>query len=142
MAKGLLALDIKPGEHVGIWATNLPEWTLLQFGAASIGVVLVTINPAYRPVRTASYRWSRATSSRCFLPTNSNPRTTTPFLEKPARRWRKRTMEDRRAPRSQNCAPSIAIKPNAPEGYLAWKSMIEAGRKIKDGAGGGYRRRR
>jgi fatty-acyl-CoA synthase len=48
VAKGLLALDIKPGEHVGIWATNLPQWTLLQFGAASIGAVLVTINPAYR----------------------------------------------------------------------------------------------
>ena len=49
VAKGLLALGIKPGEHVGIWATNLPEWVLLQYGAASIGVVLVTINPAYRP---------------------------------------------------------------------------------------------
>src|SRR5436190_6532698 len=48
IANGLLALDIKPGEHVGIWATNVPEWTLLQFGAASIGAVLVTINPAYR----------------------------------------------------------------------------------------------
>ncbi len=49
VAKGLLALGIQPGEHVGIWATNLPEWVLLQYGAASIGVVLVTINPAYRP---------------------------------------------------------------------------------------------
>src|SRR5262249_42045772 len=49
VAKGLLALGIKPGEHVGIWATNVPEWVLLQFGAASIGVVLVTINSAYRP---------------------------------------------------------------------------------------------
>ena len=49
VSKGLLALGIKPGEHVGIWATNLPEWVLLQYGAASIGVVLVTINPAYRP---------------------------------------------------------------------------------------------
>ena len=41
VAKGLLALGIQPGEHVGIWATNLPEWVLLQYGAASIGVVLV-----------------------------------------------------------------------------------------------------
>src|SRR6202046_1747180 len=49
VAKGLLALGIKPGEHVGIWATNLPEWVLLQYAAASVGIVLVTINPAYRP---------------------------------------------------------------------------------------------
>src|SRR6266567_9170142 len=49
VAKGLLALGIKPGEHIGIWATNIPQWVLLQYGAASVGIVLVTINPAYRP---------------------------------------------------------------------------------------------
>jgi fatty-acyl-CoA synthase len=48
-ARGLLALGIQPGEHVAIWATNVPEWVLLQFATARIGAVLVTINPAYRP---------------------------------------------------------------------------------------------
>src|SRR5205807_5765259 len=48
-ARGLLAIGIKPGEHVAIWATNVPEWVILQFAAARIGAVLVTINPAYRP---------------------------------------------------------------------------------------------
>ncbi len=48
-ARGLLALGIQPGEHVAIWATNVPEWVVLQFATARIGAVLVTINPAYRP---------------------------------------------------------------------------------------------
>src|SRR5262245_11666549 len=48
-ARGLLALGIKTGEHVALWATNVPEWVLLQFAAARIGAVLVNINPAYRP---------------------------------------------------------------------------------------------
>jgi fatty-acyl-CoA synthase len=48
-ARGLLALGIRRGEHVAIWATNIPEWVVLQFATARIGVVLVTINPAYRP---------------------------------------------------------------------------------------------
>ena len=48
-ARGLLALGIRPGEHVAIWATNVPEWVVLQFATARIGAVLVTINPAYRP---------------------------------------------------------------------------------------------
>ncbi len=48
-ARGLLALGIRPGEHVAIWATNVPEWVILQFAAARVGIVLVTINPAYRP---------------------------------------------------------------------------------------------
>src|SRR5262245_10946103 len=49
VAKGLLALGIRPGEHIGIWATNIPQWMLLQYAAATAGIVLVTINPAYRP---------------------------------------------------------------------------------------------
>jgi fatty-acyl-CoA synthase len=48
-ARGLLALGIRPGEHVAVWATNVPEWVVLQFATARIGAVLVTINPAYRP---------------------------------------------------------------------------------------------
>ena len=47
-ARGLMALGVRPGEHVAIWATNLPEWVILQFATARIGAVLVTINPAYR----------------------------------------------------------------------------------------------
>src|SRR5689334_17479740 len=47
-ARSLLALGIRPGEHVAIWATNVPEWVVLQFATARIGAVLVTINPAYR----------------------------------------------------------------------------------------------
>jgi fatty-acyl-CoA synthase len=35
------------GEHVAIWAANVPEWVLVEFGAALAGVTLVTVNPAY-----------------------------------------------------------------------------------------------
>ncbi|HEV3418462.1 MAG TPA: AMP-binding protein [Pirellulales bacterium] len=48
-ARGLLAIGIQPGEHVAVWATNVPQWVVLQFATARIGAVLVTINPAYRP---------------------------------------------------------------------------------------------
>lgn len=48
VARGLLALGMQRGDHFGLWATNRPEWVLLQFATARIGVVLVTINPAYQ----------------------------------------------------------------------------------------------
>ena len=48
LATGLLALGIKPGERVGIWAPNCYEWCLTQFATAKIGAILVCINPAYR----------------------------------------------------------------------------------------------
>jgi fatty-acyl-CoA synthase len=48
-AKGLLAMGVRRGQHVALWATNVPQWIVLQFATARIGAVLVTINPAYRP---------------------------------------------------------------------------------------------
>ncbi|WP_181779140.1 AMP-binding protein [Pseudonocardia pini] len=48
LALGLLDSGLTKGDRVGIWAPNMPEWTLLQYATAKIGVVLVNINPAYR----------------------------------------------------------------------------------------------
>ena len=47
-AAWLIELGIAPGEHVGIWSMNVPEWIVSQFAAARIGAVLVNVNPAYR----------------------------------------------------------------------------------------------
>jgi fatty-acyl-CoA synthase len=39
---------LKKGDHLGIWATNVPDWLTLFFATAKIGVVAVTVNTAYR----------------------------------------------------------------------------------------------
>lgn len=48
LAKGLLALGIKKGDHIAVWATNVPEWVFLELAVSKIGGVLVTINTNYR----------------------------------------------------------------------------------------------
>jgi len=48
LAKGLLAIGIKKGDHVGIWAKNVPDWLTFMFATSKIGVVLVTVNTAYK----------------------------------------------------------------------------------------------
>jgi fatty-acyl-CoA synthase len=48
LAAGFLALGLERGQRIGIWSLNRPEWTLTQFAAARAGLILVTINPAYR----------------------------------------------------------------------------------------------
>ncbi len=48
MAKGLLYIGIKPGDKVGIWAKNVPDWTTIMFATAKIGAILVTINTNYK----------------------------------------------------------------------------------------------
>ncbi|MEV4127248.1 AMP-binding protein [Nocardia sp. NPDC049707] len=48
MASALVDLGLRLGDRIGIWSPNRPEWVLTQFASARIGLVLVTINPAYR----------------------------------------------------------------------------------------------
>src|SRR6202021_1777715 len=43
-----LARRFGPGERVAVWASNIPEWVVLEFGAALAGLTLVTVNPALR----------------------------------------------------------------------------------------------
>jgi fatty-acyl-CoA synthase len=47
-ARALMALGLEKGDHLAVWGQNVPEWVTLQFATGKIGVVLVTINPAYR----------------------------------------------------------------------------------------------
>ncbi|HCB90815.1 MAG TPA: AMP-binding protein [Ruminococcaceae bacterium] len=47
-AKGLLSIGVGKGDHVAIWATNVPEWLITLFAAAKIGAVLVTVNTNYK----------------------------------------------------------------------------------------------
>ncbi len=48
LAKGLLAIGIGKGDHVGIWARNVPDWLTFLFATAKIGAILVTVNPVYK----------------------------------------------------------------------------------------------
>ncbi|CAB36604.1 MULTISPECIES: linear/branched/unsaturated fatty acid:CoA ligase LbuL [Streptomyces] len=48
LARGLLAKGVTRGDRVGIWAVNCPEWVLVQYATARIGVIMVNVNPAYR----------------------------------------------------------------------------------------------
>jgi len=48
MAKGLMAIGVKKGTHVGIWATNVPDWLTFLYAGAKIGAILVTVNTNYK----------------------------------------------------------------------------------------------
>ena len=48
LAKGLLSIGVTTGSHVGIWATNVPDWLTFLFASAKIGAVLVTVNTNYK----------------------------------------------------------------------------------------------
>ena len=66
VAKGLLGLGIKKGDHVAIWATNYPEWLSLMFATARIGAVLVTVNTNYK-IAELEYLLKQSDSKALFV---------------------------------------------------------------------------
>lgn len=48
IAKGFMEIGVEKGDHVAIWATNVPEWLLTLFACAKIGAILVTVNTNYK----------------------------------------------------------------------------------------------
>jgi len=64
-AQALLARYAK-GDHIACWAHNIPEWVLLEYGCALAGMVIVTVNPAYR-AEEAQYVLSQSKSAGLFV---------------------------------------------------------------------------
>ena len=64
-ARALLS-RFKPGERIAVWAQNLPEWMMLEFGAGIAGMVLVTVNPAFR-AREVEYVLKQSRSAGIFV---------------------------------------------------------------------------
>lgn len=66
VAANLLKLDLLPGDRIGIWSPNNFEWVVTQLATAKIGLILVTINPAYR-VTELEYALNKANCKALIL---------------------------------------------------------------------------
>jgi fatty-acyl-CoA synthase len=64
-ARALLT-RFKKGERIAVWAQNIPEWMMLEFGAGMAGMVLVTVNPAFR-AREVEYVLKQSRSAGVFV---------------------------------------------------------------------------
>src|SRR5918999_3280014 len=65
-ARALMALGLKKGDHVAVWAQNVPEWVILQFATGKMGAVLVTVNPAYK-AQELKYVLDQSDAAALFL---------------------------------------------------------------------------
>src|SRR6266446_9533687 len=64
-ARALLS-RFRPGERIAVWAQNIPEWMMLEFGAGIAGMVLVTVNPAFR-AKEVEYVLKQSRSAGIFV---------------------------------------------------------------------------
>ena len=49
-AKGLIDFGLEKGDRIGIWSPNYVEWIITMYAASKLGLILVNVNPAYRPL--------------------------------------------------------------------------------------------
>ena len=59
LARALISVGVRPGDHVAVWATNVPEWYLTFWATVKIGAVLVSVNTAYK-IHEAEYLFSQS----------------------------------------------------------------------------------
>lgn len=65
-ARSLLAMGVKKGDHVAIWATNVPQWYITFWATTKIGAVLVTMNSEYR-IHEAEYLLKQSDTSTLVM---------------------------------------------------------------------------
>jgi fatty-acyl-CoA synthase len=114
IARALIAVGVRRGEHVGIWATNWPAWVLLQFAAAEIGAILVNINPAYRAPELA-YVLDQADITTLFL---TDRHKTSDYFDLLAE-------ARRQAAACRKLQRVVSIKAEARPGVLSWSEFLQ-----------------
>lgn len=70
MAKGLLAIGVGKGTHVGIWAQNVPDWLTFLYACAKIGAVAITVNTNYKEHELAFVLENSDMHTLCFTDGN------------------------------------------------------------------------
>lgn len=128
-AQGLLSLGIQTGEHVALWATNVPQWVLLQFATARIGAVLVNINPAYRPFEL-QYVLAQSDAVALFLVDQFKTSNYFAMLAEVCPEIGSAAAGQVNSPRYPKLRNIVAIHGQPPAGLLLWDAMVERGRQI------------
>lgn len=128
-AKGLLALGIAPGQHVAIWATNVPEWVMLQFAAARAGIVLVTINPAYRPFEL-EYVLRQCDAAALFLVDRFKTSDYFAMLAEVCPEWGASTPGELASQKFPQLRWVVNLAGPTPAGAISWHEMLDRGRTL------------
>jgi len=129
-SRGLLAMGIGKGDHVAVWATNVPQWVILQFATARIGAVLVAINPACRSHELA-YALKQSDTKALFLIDQFK---SSNYLQM----FRQACPEIENAkPGNVNCPglpqlkQIVLLRGELPDWAISWREMIKGGATVK-----------
>ncbi|HET7628436.1 MAG TPA: AMP-binding protein [Bacillales bacterium] len=127
VAKSLMALGIEKGDHVAVWATNVPEWLLLQFGTARAGAVLVTVNTSYQ-AKELDYLLRQSDSKVLFLVEGYKDNSYVKMAEAIIQEGKEAF------PSLEHFVFLDGGKVHPPRGMIGWTEFLTSAKKISDEA--------
>lgn len=125
-ARGLLAIGLRPGDHIALWATNVPHWVVLQFAAASVGIVLVTVNPAYRPFEL-KYVLNQSDAKALFLVDQFKTSNYFAMLNEVCPELAASEPGELHSPDFPMLKWTVTLRGQPPAGTISWEEMVERG---------------
>ncbi|MEG1996301.1 MAG: AMP-binding protein [Oscillospiraceae bacterium] len=131
VAKGFINIGVKKGEHIGIWATNVPEWLLTLFACAKIGAVLVTVNTNYK-VFELEYLLRQSDTKVLVMTSGTKYSSYTDIVNElcPTLKEQKPNELDLKA--LPFLKSVVLTGDNAPDGMTSFNQMVSNGKTITD----------
>ena len=128
-AAGLLALGVRRGDHVAIWATNRLQWVITQFAAARLGAVLVNINPAYRSSEL-DYVLRQSDTKLLLLIDRFKGSDYVGMLHEVCPELGSAAVGSLQSERLPKLETVVFLGDDAPPGMISWNEMLERGQQI------------
>jgi len=113
VALGLIGIGVQPGDKVGIWMTNRPEWLFLMYAIPSVGAVTVPLNTRYR-AEDVQYTVDQSDTSTLIFNDRSGPIDYSAMVREVTAEW----------PKVERL---VALGDDRPDGALAWEELLAAG---------------
>ncbi|KQW41335.1 MULTISPECIES: AMP-binding protein [Pseudomonas] len=128
-ARALLALGLKSGDRLGVWAPNCAQWCISQFASAKIGAILVNINPAYRVseleyvLKQSGCQWLVCAGS--FKTSNYHS-----MLQALAPELAEQSIGHLQSERLPDLRGVISLDSQPPSGFLPWSQLASLGAAV------------
>jgi fatty-acyl-CoA synthase len=132
VARALMSLGIEKGDHIAIWASNVPEWVTAQFATGMMGAVLVTVNINYRKTEL-EYLLQQSDSSTLVLMEHYKDASYIDILYEIAPELKTlKAGEPLRCKALPKLRNVIVISQDSYPGMLTWREMAEGSGSVTD----------
>ncbi|MCY4356376.1 MAG: AMP-binding protein [Gammaproteobacteria bacterium] len=131
LAKAFIAAGFSKGDRIGVWSPNNVEWLITQYASAKAGLILVTINPAYR-VHELAYVLEQSGLSGLLVQNRFKSSDYIGMLQQLCPSLASARAGDLQADRFPKLTPVVSFSATAETGIYDWKTFLALAESVSD----------